>query len=319
MNNDPWHTVTEGNMLRVDPNGKNDFFWAVVEKGSPALVMALEGKVDHDIELPKLRNIDLRLRSVNGAALVLALLDNTHREIFEALCRNIIDAAEGAKDQKTALHLAVQRTRRWHFLLKGGSNTGLTVEQQRGLIGELSFLREIANAVSPETAVEGWTGPDGASKDFEFPTACVEIKARRGAAKPQVRISSEDQLADVTPRRLFLRVYDVESAVLPDGENLHGHVQNTRNLFEKFPVSLDQFEDRLAALGYDKSHDYEKRRWTVTTTRTYEIRADFPRLVSPLVNGVQDVNYSIDLSACEPFEVEFDPYLLVEGTSNGNA
>ncbi|MDV4167935.1 PD-(D/E)XK motif protein [Rhodovulum sp. FJ3] len=310
MSNDPWKGLTEGNMRRVDAHGKHDFFWATVENKAPALLMGLKPETGTASDLPALKNIDVRFRTVNGKALVISLLDSTHREIFETLCRDIVEAAEGAPDQTVALDRVIRRTRRWHFLLKGGSSQGLSKEEQRGLVGELAFLREIATHVSPETAIEGWTGPEGAAKDFEFPAACIEVKARRGAAKPYVRISSEDQLSEVAGRQLFLRVYDVDSAVIPEGDNLHGHVDNTIALFDDYPHCLDVLEERLEAVGYDRGHDYEKRRWIVGASRTFEVAEGFPRITPPLTSGVHNVTYAIDLAECVHFISGFEPAIL---------
>ena len=310
MNIDPWKGLAEGNMRRVDAQGKHDFFWATIENKAPALLMGLAPATDTTSDLPALKNISVQFRTVNGRALVISLLDNAHREIFETLCRNIIEAAEGAPDQTAALDRVIRRTRRWHFLLKGGSSQGLSKEEQRGLVGELAFLREISTHVSPETAIEGWTGPEGAAKDFEFSAACIEVKARRGAAKPYVRISSEDQLSDVTGRQLFLRVYDVDSAVIPEGDNLHGHVENTVALFEDYPDCLNVLEERLEAVGYERGHDYEKRRWIVGTCRNFTVADGFPRITSPLSSGVHNVTYEIDLAECARFVTKFEPEII---------
>ncbi|SOH95517.1 Putative PD-(D/E)XK family member [Monaibacterium marinum] len=310
MSNDPWKGLAEGNMRRVDAQGKHDFFWATVENKAPALLMGLGPEAEMVADLPALKNIVVQFRTVNGRALVISLLDNAHREIFETLCRDIVTAAECAPDQSAALDRVIRRTRRWHFLLKGGSSEGLSKEEQRGLVGELAFLREISTHVSPETAIEGWTGPEGAAKDFEFPAACIEVKARRGAAKPYVRISSEDQLSDVTGQLLFLRVYDVDSAVIPEGDNLHGHVENTVVLFEDYPDCLNVLEERLEAVGYERGHDYEKRRWIVGTCRTFAVADGFPRITPPLTSGVHHVTYAIDLTECTDFITEFEPGIL---------
>lgn len=313
MNEDPWKGLTQGNMRRVNAEGRFDFFWATVEKGAPALVMRVREGVEHKADLPKLKNLDIRFRTVGGPALVLSLLDPSQREIFETLCRDIVSAGEDAPDDESALQRVVRRTRRWFFLLKGGSATGLSLEEQRGLVGELACLRELAEVASPETAVEGWMGPLGSAKDFEFPDVCIEVKARRGAAKPYVRISSEDQLTDIAERSLFLRVYDVDSAVLPEGLSLHDHVNLTYALLEQNPDCLDWFENCLEAVGYDRSHDYEKRRWIVGRTRTFEVSDGFPRITSPLTTGVQNITYSIDLAECVKFETTTDPATLVAG------
>lgn len=310
MSDDPWKGLSEGNMRRVNAHGKHDFFWATVENKVPSLLMGLRPQTEMASDLPTLKNIEVRFRTINGRALVISLLDNAHREIFETLCRNIVEAAEGVPDEAAALDRVIRRTRRWHFLLKGGSSKGLSKEEQRGLVGELAFLREIATHLSPETAIEGWTGPDGAAKDFEYPAACIEVKARRGAAKPYVRISSEDQLADVAGRQLFLRVYDVDSAVIPEGDNLHGHVEKTVALFESYSDCLNVLEERLEAVGYDSSHDYEKRRWIVGNCRTFAVVEGFPRITPPLSSGIRNVTYAIDLAECASFITEFRSEIL---------
>lgn len=313
MNDDPWKGLNEGNMRRVDAQGRYDFFWATVEKDAPALVMRIRDEVGHEADLPKLKNLDIRFRTVGGSALVISLLDAGQREIFETLCRDIVSAGEAALDEKMALQRVVRRTRRWFFLLKGGSPNGLSLEAQRGLVGELAYLRELAEATSPETAVEGWMGPQGSAKDFEFPDVCIEVKARRGAAKPYIRISSEDQLTDVTDRSLFLRVYDVDSAVLPEGLSLHDHVNLTCSLLEHNPDCIDWFENCLEAVGYDRTHDYEKRRWVIGKARTFEVSDGFPRITSPLITGVQNVTYSVELAECAEFEANSDPATLIAG------
>ena len=311
MTNDPWKGLSEGDMRRVDAHGQHDLFWATVENKAPALLMGLKPDTVHVSDLPVLKNIDVRFIAVNGKAFVISLLDNAHREIFETLCRDIVEAAEGAPDQVAALDRVVRRTRRWHFLLKGGSALGLSKEEQRGLVGELAFLRELATSLSPETAIEGWPGPDGAAKDFEFPGSCVEVKARRGAAKPYVRISSEDQLSDVADRQLFLRVYDVDSAVIPEGDNLHGHVEKTRALFENCSNCIDTLDERLDAVGYELTHDYERRRWILGMCRTFKVVDEFPRITPPLATGVHNVTYAIDLAQCETFVTDFEPEILM--------
>jgi len=310
MNIDPWKGLAEGNMRRVDAQGKHDFFWATIENRAPALLMSLAPATETTSDLPALKNINVQFRTINGKALVISLLDNAHREIFETLCRDIVEAAEGAPDQSAALDRVIRRTRRWHFLLKGGSFQGLSKEEQRGLVGELAFLREISTLLSPETGIEGWTGPEGAAKDFEFPAACIEVKARRGAAKPYIRISSEDQLSDVTGRQLFLRVYDVDSAIIPEGDNLHSHVEKTVALFEDHPDCLDVLEERLEAVGYERSHDYDKRRWIVGASRTFKVADGFPRITAPLTGGVHNVTYAIGLAECAHYITEFEPEIL---------
>lgn len=299
-------------MRRVSAAGKFDFFWGVVEKNKPALVMRLSENSETGSELPALKNLDVRMRQLDGKMLVLSLMDEGQRGLFYTLCLDIVEAGEGADDEASALERVIRRMRRWHLLLKGGSTNSLSVEAQRGLVGELAFLRELTGRIGPDAAIESWKGPEGASKDFEFPDLCVEIKSRRGAAKPYVSISSEDQLADVADARLFLRVYDVDSAIIPDGLRLEEHVAETRQAFTENIEALDRLEILLDAAGFDPAFDYGARRWVVGRSRTFEVKDGFPRLASPLPAGVARVRYDLALDACSPFEASGDILGLLE-------
>lgn len=304
---DPWERLRPDEAKRVDVAGRFDFFWVVLERGMPGLMLRLPSLPQPQPRLPKLKNLVASFRPVSGgSAFVLGLKERSQVEIFETLCRDVVEAGEAGADRDEALARALQRTRRWHHLLRGGKANGLSVEEQRGLVGELAFLRELVTAFGPETAIEAWTGPTGSAKDFELIGSCVEVKARRVAAKPFVSISSEDQLADVEGSHLCLRVVNVASAVLPEGQSLHDHVRMTAELFEEDGAAFEAWEETLFSTGYDPENDYDDRRWLLGTATDFEVRAGFPRIATPLAPGVENVRYSISLDACEPYKLAVD-------------
>ncbi|MGO6676460.1 PD-(D/E)XK motif protein [Rhizobium leguminosarum] len=300
--NNPWDRLGVGEARRVNSQGKYDFFWIMLEGLRPGLILKLdEGQLLVE-PLPILRSIDTRYRLVGGRlSFVLSLGDNGLIELFEALCRNIADGGEQAANHQDALFHTVQRTRRWHHLLRGGSTGELTLEEQRGLIGEIAFLQELAATIGPDAAIEAWKGPDGASKDFEFPNICVELKARRSAAKPYVAISSVEQLADVDGARVFLRVTDVTAAMTPEGLTLHDHVAATLLALQTSAFAVARFDQMIFDFGYDPVHKYDGRRWFIGESREFEVLEGFPRIVPPIASGVTDVRYSIGLAECAPY------------------
>lgn len=307
----PWSDIDAGVMKRVDSKGRHDFFWTKVEANAPALLLRLEQGQQEVKPLPKLKNVDVRYRALGDrSAFVVSLLEQSQIDIFETLCRDIVEAGETAEDQGAALSRSVQRTQRWHHLLRGGSLKRLSKEEQRGLVGELSVLRSLVQSIGPDAAIEGWTGPSGSSKDIELGSICIEVKAKRTAARPYVRISSEDQLSDVQGARLFLHVTDVASAIKPKGKTLHDHVSETEKLFTA-GNTFDAWEAAVMATGYDKSHDYEDLRWDIVGSKNFEVQSGFPRIETPLLNGVTSVSYSISLDACGPFEVASDLFALI--------
>lgn len=304
---DPWEKLEPDDARRVNSAGQYDFFWVVLEKGMPGLMLRLPSAARPNARLPKLKNLVAAFRpTAGGSAFVLGLKERSQVEIFETLCRDVVAAGEAGEDRDDALSRSIQRTRRWHHLLRGGRLGGLSVEEQRGLVGELAFLRELVSGFGPETAIEAWTGPSGSSKDFELIGSCIEVKARRVAAKPFVTVSSEDQMADVEGHRLFLRVTNVASAVLPEGQSLHDHVRVTAELFEQSGNAFETWEDAIYSTGYDPDNDYDERRWLLGAATIYEVVEGFPRIASPLLAGVENVRYSISLDACKPFKIDAD-------------
>lgn len=302
--NNPWAQLAVGDARRVNGSGHFDFFWLVLEGTVPALALKLGTDVLPDNRIPRLRSLDLRYRLMNGVqALVISLTDPSLSDTFVTLCLDVVRAGEAGNSISQALTLCLNRTRRWHYLLRGGLSDELSIEEQRGLVAELAFLTAVVEANSPDFAIEGWKGPEGAPKDFEFPLACVEVKARRAASKPFIAISSEDQLANVPGARLFLNVTEVTSGADGAGLTLHEQVGHVAARLTPSSFALSRFEDLLLSVGYDPLHRYDDRRWVVGGSRVFEVTEGFPRLTPPMPEGVSGVRYSIALSACEPYEI----------------
>ncbi len=305
MTDDPWSNLQISEARRVDSHGKHDFFWIRMPDKSPGLLLRLSGDTSEIRPLPKLKHVGVFYQMVDGQnCYCVTLGESTHLDLFETLCRDVVKTAEEAPDQQSALARAVRRTLRWHHLLRGGRNQGLSLEEQRGLVAELAFLRELVQHIGALEAVEAWKGPDESAKDFELPGMFFEIKARRSAAHPKVRISSEAQLMGIDGARLFLRVHDVDTSLASEGENLKDLVEQTAQLFDGDVMALDLWEQRLATIGYVPDQVELERRWHLGAIRTFEVLDGFPRLIPPMPQGVDEVEYTIRLDACSDFERE---------------
>lgn len=322
---DPWAALLPDSVdaRRVDPDGKHDFFWIISGRAEPGLLLRIAPGVVEPKPLPKLRNLELKFQDVaGGRALVLLLKDADQRELFHSLCLDILRAGEPAADNADVLNRAVRRAMRWHHLLRGGRSDLLSIEEQRGLLGELQFLSRLAALVGAFPAVEAWKGPSGSSKDFELDRCLVEVKARRGAAKPFVQISSEDQLSDVDECSLYLVVSAVDAAVKPDGKSLTDHVLELEKLYAAAePEAYRLWEQALIDSGFEFDDDYSDRRWTLGKTSEFEVTGNFPRITTPLKPGVSSVRYSIALDGCAPFQIEpgaLDSQ-ITEGLGHGRA
>ena len=320
---DPWATLSPGGVdaRRVDPDGRQDFFWIISCKAEPGLLLRIVPGAPEPKPLPKLRNLELKFQDVaGGRALVLLLKDAEQRELFCSLCLDIVRAGDPAVDNADALNRAVRRAMRWHHLLRGGRNDLLSIEEQRGLLGELQFLRRLVDLLGAYPAAEAWRGPSGSSKDFELDRCLIEVKARRGAAKPFVQISSEDQLSDVEGCSLHLVVSAVDAAIKPDGKTLTDHVLELEKLYAASePEAYRLWEQALADSGFDFEDDYSDRRWTLGKTMEFAVTGEFPRITTPMKPGVSGVRYSIALDTCTPFQIEPEALdgEITQGFGNG--
>jgi hypothetical protein len=307
MSEDPWSGLAIGSIdaRRVSPDGRHDFFWVFAGNGEPGLLLRLQDETAEIQPLPRMRNLDLSYRGIAGRrSLILLLKDSEQRELFAELCRDIVRAGEAATENGDALNRSIRRTMRWHHLLRGGRSEQLSLEEQRGLLGELNFLERLIGLLGHRAAIEAWRGPSGASKDFELGDCLVEVKARRGAARPYVQISSEDQLTDVEDCRLFLVVTPIDAVVKPAGKTLTDYVSDLDRQFSMEDADACMlWEQALAETGFDFAHDYSERRWMIGRNLEFEVVDGFPRITGPLPNGVSGVRYSIGLDACAPFAI----------------
>lgn len=308
-NDKPWSGLEAGKVdtRRVSASARWNWFWAVMPHADVALVLKLTDLPNPPPDLPRLRNLEIRFQTLpGGPILYIRLKDNAQLELFETLCRDVMAAGELADTEVEALERAIGRTFRWHYLLRGGRPEVLSEETQKGLIGEIEVLKLLIASLGAKPALTAWTGPSGAPKDFELKADCIEVKARRGASQPFVKITNEYQLADVPDRRLWLAVLAVDKVQPPHGRTLTEFVFEVTELLEQAePSAIMDWDMHLADAGFDNLHDYSAWRWIVSVPDFHSVTEGFPRIAAPVPLGVSSVSYALALSACTPFRTDW--------------
>jgi hypothetical protein len=327
MNPDPWIKLdlprSKGTVTarRVDSDIAWNFFWARDTAGKCLLLLKHTSAAAPDAALPKLRGIevDLSHEPNDECMLTFRLLDSSHRDIFFRLCQDIVSSASAAETEKTAVVVTLQRTWRWHHLLRGGSDQRLSEEEQKGLIGELLVLeRYLLPHLTAQDAIASWHGPLLAPKDFEIGQVCVEAKARRPGASPSVVINSEHQLDDTDLKGLVLAVVTLDRAAAESSGRFtvtDVAVRVRDEVQESNPSALAEYESRLTAAGFRWADDYSDSSWVEGQATLYRVTGHFPRIAArDLVPGVQHVKYSISLVECQPYLIpESELLALLKG------
>ena len=238
------------------------------------------------------------------------LLDNQLKDIFSLFIENIVEEISKSVTENEALVETSNVVLKWKKLFDKINFQGLTIERQKGLIGELLLFNSLLDEeYSIDALLESWTGPDFNDKDFRFGSFGIEVKLTSSKV-PKVKISSERQLDNENLTKLYLVLYVVEE-VKDKGFSLNSIIEQIRTKINNNQNALKFFNERLLLVGYfDEDFENYKRQYAFRKRNFYEVTNDFPRLVaSDLPIGLFDTKYNIELSAIEQFLVSNESIL----------
>ena len=91
-----------------------------------------------------------------------------------------------------------------------------------------------------------------------------------------------------------------------DGETLPEIIESLRAILGKDSFSRELFEKRLFQIGYLDIHalKYSETSYKHRNSSYFKIEKDFPRIVpADLKQGIVQVRYSIEISACRPYVI----------------
>ena len=238
------------------------------------------------------------------------LLDNQLKEIFSLFIENIVEEISKSVTENEALVETSNVVLKWKKLFDKINFQGLSIEKQKGLIGELLLFNSLLEEeYSIDDLLESWTGPDFNDKDFRFGSFGIEVKLTSSKV-PKVKISSERQLDNENLTKLYLVLYVVEE-VKDKGFSLNSIIEQIRTKINNNQNALKFFNERLLLVGYfDEDFENYKRQYAFRKRNFYEVSNDFPRLItSDLPIGLFDAKYNIELSAIEQFLVSNESIL----------
>lgn len=240
----------------------------------------------------------------SGRTRLLLKLTNLHyRDVFLTLARDVVDKLTDSQNAEEAVSVFVSRLHRWRSFLKRFGPDGLSPEEQRGLFGELYFLREHAvPLVGSDRAVVAWQGPNKEHQDFHFDRGHIEVKTTRAASPHAFHVANVRQLEPPSNGTLavFFLVLD-ESG--PSQTSLPAMVESIASGLSG--QALDTFEELLLEVGYLDVHRslYERTFYSVRSRRLFEVGNNFPRIrEQDIPSGVEGVRFQVACAACTPYE-----------------
>lgn len=247
--------------------------------------------------------------------LVFKLLNFQHRDIFAVLCEDLISCIATEINERKIVKEILNRFEKWKTLFSKMAMPGLCPEEQRGLFGELYFLRKFLKINTNHSAViTSWVGAEKEAQDFQNHSWGVEIKTTCGKTPQKILISNERQLDTNHLDNLFL--YHIALEPLQNsGETLNMIVDSIEEILKTEMILLNKFRNKLYEAGYFESQRnlYNDIGYIVRYDNYYEVENDFPRIEEKDIrNGVRDVKYSITIPQCSPFEItEIDVFTRI--------
>jgi hypothetical protein len=236
--------------------------------------------------------------------LLFKLINSQHNDIFSVLCEDLMASISAVTSETQLVMELLNRFEKWKSLFDRAASQGLSAEEQRGLFGELFFLRKFLQNNSDFNAItNSWVGSERVIRDFQFGNWSVEVKTTHGNNHQKVHINSERQLDTSNLESLFL--YHISLEIRPhSGETLNQIVNSVLGILDSDLASSNRFKNKLLEGGYFDQHRnlYEFIGYFIRQDIFYKVESLFPRIEeADIRNGVGDVKYSIIISLCSDF------------------
>ena len=229
-------------------------------------------------------------------ALSLTLLLREQEDVFITMCGDIIEYSSDAGDRKTSLKKVLGRYGAWINLLRHRSSALLGINAQKGLVGELLYLKEtIERGMEPWKAIAGWVGPDGADQDFSYENGWHEIKTV-GASSSEITISSVEQLDSIIDGELIVTRVDKCAPEQAGAFTLYKLVHRIVSMINSDPAAVNDFFLKLGSAGYIDMQEYDKQSYVFSSKQAFKVDSTFPRFQrSQLKTEVVNIKYILSI------------------------
>ena len=244
--------------------------------------------------------------------LLILLLNKQHKDIFSTLCEDLIFGVSEVTTEQTLVEKILERLAKWQSLFEKVGKQGLSDESQRGLYGEIYFLRFLLNNITDKNyCLKSWLGPEKSIQDFQYSNWAVEVKTTHGNNHQKIHITSERQLDDSIIEKIFLFHLSLDVRV-GNGESLNILIDEVSELLNENTMASNLFKLKLLESGYYDIHKplYDERGYTIRQENLYRVSGNFPRIMENQIPiGVGDVRYSIVLSESEEWRINHETLL----------
>jgi hypothetical protein len=239
------------------------------------------------------------------------------RDVFEVLAADVIDVVCQSTTVPDAISAITRRLLAWRACLKS-RRRGLSIEEQCGLMGELTILQSLGHTIGFSDALVAWEGPVDGLHDFTLSGVAIEVKCLLGVGS-LLHITRLDQLESRGLSTLVIARPKFRQDIT--GMTLSEKITEIRSeLAFSAPQMISTFNEKLLRVGY---LDFDARQYDDLRMMLYELTGfrvgdEFPRLTTSTVPaGIVDGSYTIDERSLSRFRMDSERLIGIMKSMNG--
>ena len=293
------------NALRISAECVPDLFIATNVDGYRCLLLFLPPNIE-----VKIKGIDKEKLSLaylkNKNVIVIKLNDVDFLDLFNDLILSLYEKIKSINNAKKSSEELIYSFYKWADFFEDKINIKLSIEEVKGLFGELFVLNELledSSFVEVNSTLNAWKGPYDTTNDFVFDTKNIEVKTKE-ESKYFVKISSEYQLEKEFDKGLELLIVSVKIDLI-NGESIHDLLIKIVKYLRANSGDSSIIYKALNQKGLtlESVKQYNNHKFIVIKTELYDCNINgFPKLsVSNIPKEITGLRYKLRISTLFPF------------------
>jgi hypothetical protein len=235
----------------------------------------------------------------DNSVLSIYLNKESFLNIYLNLIEEIINSIVNENDEKKIIKLIEDKLNSWKKCFENENFSGLSKEEELGLIGELLTINKLFDLkeYELEEIIQSWKGPENNLHDFKFTNKIYETKT---SLSNIIKISNIDQLDYQTYKNLFLFKVTLTKNSNMSNININHLILDLRNKLKKTQYK-ELFNNKINLYGYFDYHlENYKDFYNLFNIQKYIIDENFISIQKKYLKpGIQNINFEIDLSYCK--------------------
>ena len=295
-----WNSCHGGQIL-VDHTHPLKMYLSVNEKSNKELLVPISTPVRsfHSTEAIGINNY----RHGNAFLFSIELKTEKLEKEFICLCFDLIESSRKHTSENESRTTFLDTFKKWYSLLATAASNRLSIQEIRGLMGELKYIiDEIENGVEESKLINAWTTHKDACRDFIFDNCWDEVKTIT-TTSDFITISSLEQLEHDSNGRLIVYRLDKDETGSSASYTLNSLVEELK---KKLSIELEtELCRKLLIKGYVFDEIYNSFMFLFTQKNLYTVNESFPRISrSSIPRAVSAAKYELQIKQLEEWRIE---------------